>query len=66
MYIDRDYELLFVLMIIPVLVIRVDISLDIPGFNVTDADVHHSDPPKSSGSSTSSWDSALRSCILDD
>ena len=29
--------------------IRVDISLDNPGFNVTDAEVHHSDPPKSSG-----------------
>ena len=48
------------------LVIGVDISLDNPGFNVTDADVHHSDPLKSSGSSTSSWDSALRSCILDE
>ena len=40
--------------------IRADISLDNPGFNLTDAEVHHSDPPKSSGSSTSSWDSALR------
>ena len=41
-----------------------DISLDNPGFNVdiTDAEVHHSDPPKSSGSSTSSGDSARRSC----
>ena len=33
---------------------------------MTDAEVHHSDPPKSLGSSTSSWDSALRSCILDE
>ena len=65
-YIDRDYESLFVLMFIPVLVIRVDIPLDIPGFNVTDAGVHHSGPPISSGSSTSSWDSALRACILDE
>ena len=41
-----------------------DISLDKPGFNVdiTDAEVHHSDPPKSSGTSTSSGDSARRSC----
>ena len=41
-----------------------DISLDNPGFNVdiTDAEVHHSDPPQSSGSSTSSGDSARRSC----
>ena len=41
-----------------------DISLDNPGFNVdtTDAEVHLSDPPKSSGSSTASGDSALRSC----
>ena len=46
--------------------IRVDISLDDPGFNLTGAEVHHSDPPKSSGSSTSSWDSALRACILDE
>ena len=53
------------LMFIPLLVIRVDISLDNPGFNVTDAGVHHSGPPKSSGSS-SSWDSALRACILDE
>ena len=53
-------------MFIPVLVIRVDISLDNPGFNVTDAGVHHSGPPKLSGSSTSSWDSALRACILDE
>ena len=28
--------------------IRVDIFLDNPGFNLTDAEVHHSDPPKSS------------------
>ena len=42
------------------LVIRVDISLDNPGFNLTDAEVHHSDPPKSS------WDSALRAWILDE
>ena len=60
MYIDRDFELLFVLMFIPVLVMTVDISLDIPGFNVTDVEVHHSAPTKSSGSSTSSWNSALR------
>ena len=40
--------------------------MDSPRFNVTDAEVHNSDPPKSSGSSTSSWDSALRSCILDE
>ena len=46
--------------------IRVDISLDNPGFIVTDAEVHHSDPPKSAGSSTSLWDSALRACILDE
>ena len=41
-----------------------DISLDNPGFNVdiTDAEVHHSDPPKSSGSSTSAGDSVRRSC----
>ena len=42
-----------------------DISLDNPGFSVdiTDAEVHFSDPPKSSGSSsTSSGDSARRSC----
>ena len=41
-----------------------DISLDKPGFNVdtTDAEVHFSDPPKSSGSSTSSGDSTRRSC----
>ena len=41
-----------------------DISLDNPRFNVytTDAEVHLSDPPKSSGSSTSSGDSARRSC----
>ena len=40
-----------------------EISLDNPGFQVdiTDAEVHHSDPPKSSGSS-SSGDSARRSC----
>ena len=44
----------------------VDISLDNCGFNVTDAGVHHSGPPKSSGSSTSSWDSALCACILDE
>ena len=39
-----------------------DISLDNPGFNVdtTDAEVHFSDPPKSSGSSTP--DSTRRSC----
>ena len=46
--------------------IRVDIFLDNPGFNLMDAEVHRSDPPKSSGSSTSSWDSALRSWILDE
>ena len=46
--------------------IRVDISLDNSGFNLTDAEVHRSDPPKSSGSSTSSWDSALRAWILDE
>ena len=39
---------------------------DNPGFNLADAEVHHSDPTKSSGSSTSSWDSALRPCILDE
>ena len=41
-----------------------DISLDNPGFNVdiTDAEVHHSDPPKSSGSFSSSGDSTCRSC----
>ena len=39
------------------------ISLDNPGFNVTDAEVHHSDPPKLSGLSPSSRDSALCSCI---
>ena len=42
-----------------------DISLDNPGFSVetTDAEVHYSDPPKSSGSSsTSSGDSTRRSC----
>ena len=42
-----------------------DISLDNPGFSVdiTDAEVHFSDPPKSSGSSsTSSGDSTRRSC----
>ena len=41
-----------------------DISLDNPGFNVdtTDAEVHLSDPPKSSGSSTLSGDSTRRSC----
>ena len=41
-----------------------DISLDNPGFNVdiTDAEVHHSESPKSSGSSTSAGDSARRSC----
>ena len=35
-----------------------------PGFQVdiTDAEVHYSDPPKSSGSSSSSGDSARRSC----
>ena len=37
----------------------VDISLDIPGFKVTEVEVHHSAPTKSSGSSTSSWNSAL-------
>ena len=40
--------------------LRVDISLDNPGFILTDAEVHCSDPPKSSGSSTSSCDSVLR------
>ena len=42
-----------------------DISLDKPGFGVgtTDAEVHRSDPPRSSGSSsTSSGDSTRRSC----
>ena len=42
-----------------------DISLDKPGFGVgtTDAEVHRSDPPRSSGSSsTSSGDSPRRSC----
>ena len=46
--------------------IRVDISLDNPGFILTDAEVYRSDPPKSSGSSTSSWDSDLRAWILDE
>ena len=54
------------LMFILVLVIRVDISLGNPGFNVTGAGIHHSGPPKSSGLSTSSWVSALRACILDE
>ena len=42
-----------------------DISLDKPGFGVgtTDAEVHFSDPPRSSGSSSStSGDSTRRSC----
>ena len=42
-----------------------DISLDKPGFGVvtTDAEVHRSDPPRSSGSSTtSSGESTRRSC----
>ena len=42
-----------------------EISLDNPGFSVdiTDAEVHFSDPPKSSGlSSTNSGDSSRRSC----
>ena len=42
-----------------------DISLDKPVFGVgtTDAEVHRSDPPRSSGSSsTSSGDSTRRSC----
>ena len=42
-----------------------EISLDNPGFSVdiTDAEVHFSDPPKYSGSSsTNSGDSARRSC----
>ena len=41
-----------------------EISLDNPGFQVdiTDAEVHYSDPPKSSGSSSSSGDSARQSC----
>ena len=42
-----------------------DISLDNPGFSVdvTDTEVHSSDPPKSSGSSsTPSGDTARRSC----
>ena len=42
-----------------------EISLDNPGFSVdiTHAQVHFSDPPKSSGSSsTNSGDSAHRSC----
>ena len=33
---------------------------------MTDAEIHYSDPPKSSGLSTSSWDSALRAWILDE
>ena len=50
--IDRDYELLFMLVFLPVFSeSKMDISLDNPGFNVdiTDAEVHLSDPPKSSG-----------------
>ena len=42
-----------------------DISLDKPGFGVvtTDAEVHRSDPPRLSGSSTSSsGESTRRSC----
>ena len=42
-----------------------EISLDNPGFSVetTDAEVHFSDPPKSSGSSTStSGEATRRSC----
>ena len=43
-----------------------EISLDNLGFQVdiTDVEVHHSDPPKSSGSSSSSGDSTLRSCKM--
>ena len=53
-------------MFIPVFSDSSGYLLDNLGFNVTDAGVHHSDPPKSSGSSTSSWDTALRTCILDE
>ena len=59
-YIDRDYELLFVLIFIPVFS---DDSGYLSGYsriNVTDVEVHHSASATSSGSSTSSWNSALR------
>ena len=59
-YIDRDYELLFVLIFIPVFS---DDSGYLSGYsriNVMDAEVHHSSSTTSLGSSTSSWNSALR------
>ena len=58
-YIDRDYELLFVLIFIPVFS---DDSRYLSGYsriNVMDVEVHHSSSTPSSGSSTS-WNSALR------
>ena len=60
MYIDRYYELLFVLIFIPVFS---DVSGYLSGYswiNVMDVEVHHSSSTTSSGSSTSSWNSALR------
>ena len=60
---DRDYERLHVYSSVSEFIIM-DISLDKPGFGVgtTDAEVHFSDPPRSSGSSsTTSGDSTRRS-----
>ena len=64
--IDRDYErFIRVDVYSSVSEFIMEISLDNPGFSVdtTDAEVHFSDPPKSSGSSTSaSGESTRRSC----
>ena len=64
--IDRDYKQ-FIRVVVYSIVSEfiMEISLDNPGFSVetTDAEVHFSDPPKSSGSSTStSGEATRRSC----
>ena len=64
--IDRDYErFICVDVYYRVSEFVMDISLDNPGFSVatTDTEVHFSDPPKSSGSSSStSGEATRRSC----
>ena len=64
--IDRDYEqFIRVVVYSSVSEFIMEISLDNPGFSVetTDTEVHFSDPPKSSGSSTSTpGEATRRSC----
>ena len=62
--IDRDYEQFIRVVVYSSVGEFIEISLDNPGFSVetTDAEVHFSDPPKSSGSSTSTSGEATRRC----